>query len=138
MPRRDVHIDDAHRRVTQHIRLEGLALDGEPADGTHRPEELAHASYPWRLLISSGEIITQDTLGQLDRGGFWSFLPLGYADKDALALVQTHDACPLKRGDVHEDIVSAAVPDDETEPFSGVVPLHRPHLLDARLQGLSV
>jgi hypothetical protein len=77
-------------------------------------------------------------LSQLDRGGFWSLLPLGYADKDALALVQTHDACPLKRGDVHEDIVSAAVPDDETEPLRGVVPLHRPHLLGARLQGLSV
>jgi hypothetical protein len=38
---------------------------------------------------------------------------------------------------VHEDIVSAAIQDDETEPLGSVVPLHRPHLLDARLQGLS-
>ena len=42
-------------------------------------------------------------LGQLDRGGFWSFLPLGYADKDALALVQTRDPRPVERGDVYED-----------------------------------
>jgi hypothetical protein len=83
VPSWDVNIDDAHRRIPQHIALEGLALDRDPADGTDRPRELAHASYPWLLLISSGEIITQDPLGQLDRGGFWSLLPLGYADKDA-------------------------------------------------------
>jgi hypothetical protein len=77
-------------------------------------------------------------LSHLDRGCFWPFLTFSYADKDALPLAQTHYACPLKRGDVHEDIVSAAVQDDETEPLGGVVPLHRPHLLDARLQGLSV
>jgi hypothetical protein len=74
----------------------------------------------------------------LDRGGFWSLLPFGNADKDALALVQTRDTRSLKRGDVHEDIVSAAVPNDETEPLGDVVPLHRPDLLDFRLQGLSV
>ena len=77
-------------------------------------------------------------LSQLDRGGFWSLLPLGYADKDALALVQTHDACPLKRGDVYEDVLPAAVQNNETEPLGDVVPLHRSHLLDAGLQGLSV
>ena len=49
------------------------------------PENLRMRSYPWLLLISSGEIITQDPLGQLDRGGFWSFLPLGYVDVDALS-----------------------------------------------------
>jgi hypothetical protein len=95
-------------------------------------------THPWLLLISSGEIITQDPLGQLDRGGFWSFLPLGYADKDALALVQTRDARPVKRGDVYEDVFPAAVPNNETEPPGDVVPLHRPDLLDAGLQGLSV
>src|SRR5271165_1191405 len=46
MPSRDVHIDDTHRRVAQHIAREGLALDREAAEGAHRPEELAHASYP--------------------------------------------------------------------------------------------
>jgi hypothetical protein len=133
MSSRDLHVDDAHRRIPQHIALEGLAPDRDPADGTDRPRELAHASHPWLLLISSGEIITQDPLGQLDRGGFWSFLPLGYADKDALALVQTRDPRPVERGDVYEDIVSAAVPNNETEPLGDVVPLHRPHLLDACL-----
>jgi hypothetical protein len=53
-------------------------------------------------------------------------LPIGYADVDVLPLAQTHYACLLKRGNVHEDIVSAAVQDDETEPLGGVVPLHRP------------
>src|ERR1700694_503341 len=74
-------------------------------------------------------------LGQLDRGGLWSLPTLCYADKHALALVQACDACPLKRGGVHEDIPPAAIPDNEAEPFHGVVPLHRPHLLSARLQG---
>src|SRR5215831_19430229 len=45
-PGRDVDIDDAHRRITQHIILEGLALDGESVDRTHRPEKFAHALYP--------------------------------------------------------------------------------------------
>ncbi len=34
MPCRDVHIDGARRRITQHIALEGLALDRYSADGT--------------------------------------------------------------------------------------------------------
>jgi hypothetical protein len=97
-----------------------MELDRDPADGTDRPRELAHASHPWFLLISSGEIITQDPLGQLDRGGFWSFLPLGYADKDALALVQTRDPRPVERGDVYEDVLPATVPNNETEPLSDV------------------
>jgi hypothetical protein len=58
MPSRDVHIDGAYRRVTQHVTLEGLALDSDPADGTHRPKEPAHASYPWLLLIFSADITT--------------------------------------------------------------------------------
>jgi hypothetical protein len=41
-------------------------------------------------------------LSHLDRGSFWSPLPLGYADKDALALAQIRDARPLKRGGVYE------------------------------------
>ena len=60
MPSRDVHIDDAHRRITQHITLEGLALDSDAANRTHRPEEFAHASYPWLLLISPADITTSD------------------------------------------------------------------------------
>src|SRR5438477_6370233 len=47
MPSRNVHVDDAHRRITEHITLEHLALDGDPADRTHRPQKLAHASYSW-------------------------------------------------------------------------------------------
>ena len=53
-------------------------------------------------------------------------MPLGYTDKDALALVQTRDPRPVERGDVYEDVLPAAVQDDETEPLGGVVPLDRP------------
>jgi hypothetical protein len=37
MPSRDVDIDDARQRITQHIALECLAIAGEAAGGAHRP-----------------------------------------------------------------------------------------------------
>jgi hypothetical protein len=46
VPGWDIHIDDAHRRITQSIVLEGLALDRDTADATHRSDELTHAPYP--------------------------------------------------------------------------------------------
>jgi hypothetical protein len=51
VPGRDVNIDDTHRRIIQHVASEGLALDRESTDGTHRPEELAHTRHLWFLLI---------------------------------------------------------------------------------------
>ena len=42
MSRRDVDVDGARRRIAEHVVLEGLALDGDAADGTRRPEKLAH------------------------------------------------------------------------------------------------
>jgi hypothetical protein len=51
VPGRDVDIDDARRRITQHVAFEDLVLDGETADGTYRPGKLAHAPNPWLLLI---------------------------------------------------------------------------------------
>src|SRR5690242_17711861 len=77
-------------------------------------------------------------LSHPDRSCLWSLRTLGYSDKDALALVQTRDPRPVERGDVYEDVLPAAVPNNETEPLGDVVPLHRPHLLGAGLQGLSV
>jgi hypothetical protein len=56
----DVDIDDAHRRIPQHVALEGLALDRDPADGTDRPRELAHMPYLWFLLISYADINERD------------------------------------------------------------------------------
>ena len=44
MPCRDVHIDDAHRGITEHVALEGFALDDDATNGTHRPEN-------WRMLL---------------------------------------------------------------------------------------
>src|SRR5437762_139967 len=43
MPGGEVHIDDTHRWVAQHVGLEGATLDTDPTDGTHWPEKLAHA-----------------------------------------------------------------------------------------------
>jgi hypothetical protein len=54
VPGRDVHIDDAHRWITKHITRRRSALDGESADGIHRPKELTHAPYPWLLVIPAG------------------------------------------------------------------------------------
>jgi hypothetical protein len=51
MIRRDVHIHGARGRITQHITLEGMALDGDSADRTHRAEEFAHPPLPPILLI---------------------------------------------------------------------------------------
>ena len=53
MPGRNVDIDHAHLRIAQHIALEGFALDGNATNGTRRPEELAHVSYPWLQLMLS-------------------------------------------------------------------------------------
>src|SRR6267378_2810861 len=61
MPGRNIHIHDARQRITQHVTLEGLAFDGDPADGTDRPEECAHASYPRLLLVLSADITTSDS-----------------------------------------------------------------------------
>src|SRR5947209_1907897 len=57
MPSRNVHVDDAHRRITEHVTLKGLALDNDPGDGTHQPKELAHASYPGLLLILLADMV---------------------------------------------------------------------------------
>src|SRR5205814_2007432 len=43
-PAGKIDIDNPHGWVSQHVVLKSLALDAEPADRTHRPEELAHAS----------------------------------------------------------------------------------------------
>src|SRR5438477_11779369 len=51
MPSRNVHVDDAHRRITKQITLERLALDIKSVDGTLRPENPAHAFCPLLALI---------------------------------------------------------------------------------------
>jgi hypothetical protein len=92
-------------------------------------------------IFSSCPAARPDPLGQLDRGGFRLLVPSDpRLRRQTLAdpRVQACDTCPLKRGGMHEDIPPAAIPDNEAEPLHGVVPLHRPHLLDARLQGPSV
>jgi hypothetical protein len=50
MPGRDIDVDNSRRRITQHIALQGVALDGDPTDRTCRAEKLAHVAHPWFLL----------------------------------------------------------------------------------------
>jgi SAM-dependent methyltransferase len=57
-----VNVGDVYRRITQHIRLEGSALDGEPADGADRTEELAHALYP----LASADLVGGVHPGSID------------------------------------------------------------------------
>src|SRR5215472_8385464 len=79
-----------------------------------------------------------DPLDQFDRDGFRSFPTLGHGNHYALALIQTRDVRPPKRGSMHEDILPAGVSSDETEPPGGVVRFHHSHLLGTRLQELLV
>ncbi len=51
MPCRNVYIHITRRWVTKHIALERRALNGNAADGSRRPSELAHTCNP---LASSG------------------------------------------------------------------------------------
>jgi hypothetical protein len=48
MPSRDVNIDDTGCRIAEHVARESLALNRDAGERTHRPEEPAHASYPYR------------------------------------------------------------------------------------------
>src|ERR1700726_5107782 len=61
------------------------------------------------------------------------FAPRLRRRRRAAPRAQTHYACPLNRGNVHEDIVSAAGQGDETEALGRVIPLHLAQLYDARL-----
>jgi hypothetical protein len=69
-----------------------------PSRGEQSNREQPEATRPAPKLI-----------GHLDRGGFRSLPTLGDADINTLALVQIHDARPLKRGGVHKDILAAAI-----------------------------
>jgi hypothetical protein len=75
----DVDINDARRRITQHVPFEGLALDCESADRTRGPEELAHALYPRLLLLSPAVLAV-------------SSLPRSTAERGRKRLTPTHRA----------------------------------------------
>src|SRR5213082_3007042 len=60
MSSRNVHIDRAHRRITQQIILERLALDGDSCDGTLRPEKSAHHPTPGLCRIYPLVVNDQD------------------------------------------------------------------------------
>src|SRR5579871_1415172 len=68
----DVHIHGARRRITQHIILEGLALDCDSADGTPRSEEPAHAATPLALpILQANDCAREDTNAR--RSGSFNF-----------------------------------------------------------------
>ena len=44
MSGRKININDARRRISEHVGLEGVTLDADPTEGTDWPEKLAHTS----------------------------------------------------------------------------------------------
>src|SRR2546429_7394680 len=52
-----------------------------------------------------------------------------------LAFRQLAQAGSVERRGMHKNVLAAAIPDNEPEPFIGVVPFHRADLLDGGLIG---
>src|SRR6266851_2381117 len=71
---------------------------------------------------------------QPDRAGFRPLAALDYVNGDALPRVEVLDTGTLKYRGVHEDVLSAIVPNDEAEPLGGTVPFHGAGPLDTRLR----
>src|SRR5579862_62050 len=72
--------------------------------------------------------------GEADGGGFRALVALGDVDDDALAFVEPGEAGALERGGMHEDVLAAAVANDETEALGRVIPLDRAGLLHRRFE----
>src|SRR6267142_1659084 len=72
---------------------------------------------------------------QADVDGLRSLATLDHVDSYSLAFRQTGEAAAVERRGMHENVLAAAVADDEPEPFIRVVPFHRADLLDGGLIG---
>ena len=70
--------------------------------------------------------------------GLRSLAALDHINGDALAVRQLADTGAVQRRGMHENILAAAVPHNEPEPFRGGVELHRAELLDGGLIGGSI
>src|SRR5688572_10517916 len=60
---------------------------------------------------------------------------LDHVDSNPLAFRKLGDAAAGKRRDMYENVLATAVPDNESKPLIGIVPLHRAALLDGGLIG---
>src|SRR3954466_4030961 len=65
----------------------------------------------------------------------WSLAALDHVHGHPLPFRKLGEAAAGERRDMHENILAAAVPVDETKPLIPVVPLHRADLLDGGLIG---
>src|SRR4051794_10567652 len=62
-----------------------------------------------------------------------SLAALDHVHNHSLAFHQIGEAGAVEHRDMHENVFTAAVADDEPKSFVGIVPLHRADLLDSRL-----
>jgi len=67
-----------------------------------------------------------------------SLAALNHVDRDPLTFWQLAHAGAAQSRRAHENILAAAVTDDEAEPFIGGIELDRPDLLDRGLIGVLI
>jgi hypothetical protein len=70
---------------------------------------------------------------ELNADRFRSLATLDHIDGHSLAFHQIGEAAAVERRDMHENVFTAAVADDEPKSFVGIVPLHRADLRDSSL-----
>ena len=75
---------------------------------------------------------------QSDADRLRSLAALNHVDRDPLTLWQLAHAGAAQSRRAHENILAAAVTDDEAEPFIGGIELDRPDLLDRGLIGVLI
>src|SRR6516165_1984220 len=115
-----------HRRLVEHgwtkRRINLMVI--ETLENDHGHQEIGGKRMPFPLL----------QLGQPYRSSFRSLLTLHDANYHALAFAEVYDASPLEHGGVDENILPAAIPNDEAEPLGCVVPLHGTRFLHTPLR----
>ena len=72
---------------------------------------------------------------QPDVDGLRPLAALDHVDRYSLALRQIGEAATVERRGMRENVLAAAVPDDEPESLIPVVPFYRTDLLDGGLIG---
>jgi hypothetical protein len=80
-----------------------------------------------------GAIGTGAISDEPDVDGLRSLAALDHVDGYPLAFRQIGEAAAIERRGMHENVLAAAVPDDEPKPLIAVVPFDRAELLDGGL-----
>ena len=96
-----------------------------------RPCQRAHSSRALVVIIRCQRgSYRPDLSDQPDVDGLRSLAALDHVDSYSLAFRQIGEAATVECRGMHENVLAAAIPDDEPEPFIRVVPLYRTDFLD--------